>query len=574
MRLFRDMKLGLKIGLLSLSFFTFLIAIGAASIQQVSSVNTKLMELNDDRLVPIVKLESIKSDIEYIRAQSNSLLDAGNDDSIKKPVQEDIEARAAEATQKMENYKNQEEYTDLIQTYNDFMAAKDAFIKGNGVGTAGTIGTDESAGTPPSEMLNYDAARKTVIAAFDEMIEKQVVNAKATYDESEAVYKRTIISIISLVVLCGAITLILSMIIIKSVVFPVRRVTEKLKEIASSGGDLTQRIDYEGKDEIGELSSSFDLFVDKLQTIIQEVTASADVIATSSVELSTATGVTTQSLEEISNTVVEIASSSSSGAAAAEETTVSLVEVASFSEATAFASKNTTLNSKKAKEIAEEGAQQISEVVSSIADIADSSKEVSSMIKALDESSRKIGDIIQIITSIADQTNLLALNAAIEAARAGEAGRGFDVVAEEIRKLADASKNAASEIGELVKENQLRSTSAVKSVDIVEEKVSLGVDKASEVGQSITNIIENIQIIVSQIEKIDQANEKQASSTKEMETVIRSMTVTSNEIAEGTENISASIEEQLSTMIEIESTTEQLSEMAKRLCQLTSGFIV
>jgi len=196
------------------------------------------------------------------------------------------------------------------------------------------------------------------------------------------------------------------------------------------------------------------------------------------------------------------------------------------------------------------------------------------MINELEESSRKIGDIIQIITSISEQTNLLALNAAIEAARAGEAGRGFSVVADEIRKLADESNNAARQISELVKENQLKSASTVTSVNHVEEKVSLGVDIASEVGESIKNIIDNIKNIVNEIDQIDDANERQAQSTKEMEKAISNLAITSNEVAEGTENISTGIEEQLRTMTEIETTTEQLSEMAKRLRDVTSGFKV
>ncbi|MCM8712061.1 methyl-accepting chemotaxis protein [Clostridium sp. SYSU_GA19001] len=580
MNFFKNMKLAKKISILSLSFLIFLIVIGIASIKQLSSVNHMVMELNDTSLVPIVKLDSIKSDIEYIKAQSFNLRDA-EDDASKQTIQDNVETRAASAAEKLKEYENNSEFKAVLEGFNSFIEAKDTFIEKNGVGTVSTEpqqgtppadGTQGQAGGPPEDMQNFDSARDAVITALDEVISKYTANAKTTYEKSQYVYRTTLIAVIALIAFCAVITILLSIVIIKSIIVPVKSVTTKLKEISNSGGDLTQRIGYKSKDEIGELSSSFDLFVDKLHEIIKEVSISAETIAASSEQLNQATGVTTQSLEGISNTVVEIASATSDGAAVVEETTASLAEAAKFSEATAMATKNTTDNSRKAKAAAENGAAKISEVVSSITDIASSSKEVSVMIKDLDVSSKKIGDIIEIITSISEQTNLLALNAAIEAARAGEAGKGFNVVAEEIRKLADESNNAAREISELVKENQLKSVSAVNSVALVEEKVALGVNKASEVRESIQKIIENIKDIVNQIEQIDDANEKQARSANEIEKAISSVAVTSNQIAGSTENISASIEEQLSTMTEIEKTTESLSDMAKRLNEITSGF--
>ena len=581
MNFFKNIKLTQKIGLLSISFLIFLVVIGFASIKQISNVNSKLMELNDSRLLPIVDLESIKSEVEHIRSQGNSLMDAktgSGDGSAIKAIEDEMASGVTSMNKKLEKYKGNVEFKALLDNYNSFIAAKDAFIE-----TAGTSNAQQQGNTqgnakvtpgPPEGMVNFDKTKATLVASFDKIINKQIASAKQTYSDSKIVYRNTLIALISLLIVCAVVTLILSIVIIRSIIVPVNKVTSKLREISQSNGDLTQRIGYESKDEIGELSSNFDLFVDKLQTIISEVAASAETISSSSNQLNKATTVSTQALEEISNTIVEIASSTSDGAAAAEETTARLTEAAKFSEATAIASKNTTSNSKKAKEVAEDSAVKISEIVSSITDIAASSKEVSVLINELDESSKKIGDIIKIITSISEQTNLLALNAAIEAARAGEAGRGFNVVADEIRKLADESNNAAREISDLVKENQLKSTSAVNSVGEVEDKVSLGVTKASEVGKSIQNIIQNIQDIVNQIEQIDNANEEQAQSSKEVEKAISSIAATSNEIAGGTENMSASIEEQLSTMTEIEETTENLSEMANKLSEITSGFKV
>lgn len=584
MDFFKNVKLTQKISLLSISFLIFLTIIGVTSVKQLTVLNNKIMELNEQRVAPIIKLENIKSDIEYIRYEGNSLMDTSDDDE-KKTIKDAIATKVSDIDKDLLEYKDDEDFSSLFSNYDAFIAAKDTFVENaeqhgliqqNGAHLEGQIPPESQDGTggAPNNMQAFDEAKIALVESFDEVINNHVLEAQNTYQDSKADYRKTVMILISIVVICIVISLLLSIVIIRSIIVPVKKVTGKLKEVSESNGDLTQRINYESKDEIGQLSKSFDLFMDKLQSIIKEVASSAEVIESSSGQLSKATAITTESLEEISKTVVDISGGASDGAASAEETTAGLSEAARFSEAASDASRKTAYNSKKVKESAEDGANKIDEIVSSITNIASSSKEVSVIINELDYSSRKIGDIIKIITSISEQTNLLALNAAIEAARAGEAGKGFNVVSDEIRKLADESSKAARDIYELVKENQLKSASAVTSVNQVEEKVAKGVEKASEVGESIQNIIKNVKEIVVEIEQIDKANVQQVESTKEIEQAINNIALSSNEIASGTENISSSIEEQLKTMNGIEKTTEDLLEMSRRLSKITSGFKV
>lgn len=584
MDFFKNVKLTQKISLLSISFLIFLTIIGVTSVKQLTVLNNKIMELNEQRVAPIIKLENIKSDIEYIRYEGNSLMDASDDDE-KKTIKDAISTKVSDIDEALLEYKDDEDFSSLFSNYDAFIAAKDTFVENaeqrgliqqNGSHLEGQIPPEsqDGAGGAPNNMQAFDEAKIALVESFDEVINNHVLEAQNTYQDSKADYKKTVMILISIVVICIVISLLLSIVIIRSIIVPVKKVTGKLKEVSESNGDLTQRINYESKDEIGQLSKSFDLFMDKLQSIIKEVASSAEVIESSSGQLSKATAITTESLEEISKTVVDISGGAADGAASAEETTAGLSEAARFSEAASDASRKTAYNSKKVKESAEDGANKIDEIVSSITNIASSSKEVSVIINELDYSSRKIGDIIKIITSISEQTNLLALNAAIEAARAGEAGKGFNVVSDEIRKLADESSKAARDIYELVKDNQLKSASAVTSVNQVEERVAKGVEKASEVGESIQNIIKNVNEIVVEIEQIDKANVQQVESTKEIEQAINNIALSSNEIASGTENISSSIEEQLKTMNGIEKTTEDLLEMSRRLSKITSGFKV
>lgn len=593
MKIIQNMKLSAKFRLLSVSFFLFLILFGLVGISQISSVNKKVIELNDSRLLPIVTLENLKSRMETTRSLASDYMNA-SDDEERTALKEELSSSLAAVQEELSAYEQTESIQQVVGAYSSYTSAIEAFLETFSTGMTGAgagVGGDmpvvpESAGEvpaqgegavqggPPAEMENLDLAKSELITAMDAWIDGHIQAAHQTYEDSQGVYRGTLITMLILIVISAVFITFITILISKSVIIPVTKVSGKLKEISESNGDLTVRLGYDSKDELGELSQSFDSFITRLQDMVAGVIQSAETITASSEHLSQATGNTTATLQEIARTIGEISTGTTENAAVAQQASASLAEMARFSNSTAQASQATAKSSRTVKQSAEDGTIKIQRIRDSIEDMNHSSQSVTATLQQLSISSGRIGEITALITGIAAQTNLLSLNAAIEAARAGEAGKGFAVVADEIRKLADESAIAAKEISQLVEDNRTISVEAVHSSDAVAKKVQQGVATAKEAESSMLDIMTHIQDISSQIEHIDYDNNQQASSTREMEQAIQNIAYSTGDIAGGTEQINASVQQQLGMMTEIDHTAEGLAEMARQLRTMTAGFTV
>ncbi|MEW6542430.1 MAG: methyl-accepting chemotaxis protein [Nitrospirota bacterium] len=308
-----------------------------------------------------------------------------------------------------------------------------------------------------------------------------------------------------------------SLILAWRLLIPIRRMVAGMDRL--SQGDLTVQVDVTSEDELGQLGKHFNAVVPKLQAMIGKVAHVTDKVASASVELSA-------TAEQMAKGADSLTSRTAQTATAVEEMNATVGEVAQNSGKAATMAQETVQTAKTGREVVGEtisGMQQISEAVTQSA----------SIISALGKSSDQIGEIVRVIEDIADQTNLLALNAAIEAARAGEQGRGFAVVADEVRKLAERTTKATKEIGDMIRQIQQDTKGAVASMEEGTQKVVGGVSLVNKTGEALATIAERVTQTADMIRQIAVAAEEQSVATQQISGDLETVAKVSKESASG-----------------------------------------
>ena len=340
---------------------------------------------------------------------------------------------------------------------------------------------------------------------------------------------------IGLGVVCVAITLVLLWVVANSITQPIRETTDILKDIAHGEGDLTRRIQINSSDEIGELGTWFNTFIKKIHDVIVDVGGVTGNVAAASTQIAASSEHLAQGMNNQNNQVMQISS-------AIEEMSASIVEVARKSTDAAS-------NASESGKVAQEGGQVVAETVNDMQSISQAVSLGAASVTELGKRSQQIGQIIEVINDIADQTNLLALNAAIEAARAGEHGRGFAVVADEVRKLADRTTKATDEIAQSINAIQTETQQAVKGMQVGTQQVESGVQRARQAGSSLEHIVAGAQEVAVLIQSIAAAAEEQSSASEQ---VARNVEAVSEVTSQATDsaNQAAQAAVQLSTQAE------------------------
>ncbi len=315
--------------------------------------------------------------------------------------------------------------------------------------------------------------------------------------------------------------------VVKAVAKPIDGAKEILGTMAT--GDFTTRITEDYPGDYAMLKNSINQVADSLNSAFTRVMEAAEATASASTQISS-------SAEEMAAGSQEQSSQTAEVATAVEQMTATIVE------ATQNATKAAEL-AKHSGNTAGEGGDVVNKTIKGIESIAVVVSDAAEKVEELGESSNKIGEIIQVINDIADQTNLLALNAAIEAARAGEQGRGFAVVADEVRKLAERTTSATKEIAEMIKQIQSQTADAVESMRKSKEGTLEGKKLAVQSGESLKDIITMSDQVINEVEQVASASEEQSATVEQISKNIAGINTVAQEAAVGVEQIARASED-------------------------------
>ncbi len=624
MKWFRNLRLRSKIILMVVMLVVFTGIIGAYAIVNVNRITENTRILGEDSLPKADLVGDLIGAVSDGRLVALRLVMASTDSEIREH-EAFYERAKQEGDSALEDIglllvteRGQEIHTSFTEQWNEFKKIGDNIMRLSREGASSIIiqSNLRQGAQVGDRLVSILAELKSEIEAHtDEVVHESMATAASG---------RT--AVITLLVALMAIGFGIGFFIAKNISDPVRELVRLVNKTAS--GDLTEDIIAKSTDEIGNLMKAFGDMTRNLRDVVGEAASSAYTVASSSEQLAAAAGQSASAVHQISSTIGQVlagieeqTASTNETATAIHQVNQAIAQVAQGAETqvqgvhqasgvldamkksiddAVEALQKVNSASRQSAESAGRGGQSIKNVITGMKEIKNAADTVAIAIGELDTHSQDIGKILEVIDDIADQTNLLALNAAIEAARAGEHGRGFAVVADEVRKLAERSSVETKAIAELISRVRQASNEAVNAIDVAIEQVETGNTLTEEAKTVLEEIVENayhidtlianlmqlgqslakasidasqsMDEIVSISEENTAAAEEMAASASEVGEAVDSIASVSDETAASVEEISASAEEVDASIKQIAASAAELADMAAKLTEAVSIF--
>ena len=504
MRFWADLKVRNKILALVVAGCVALVIVGVVGLMNMQKMNKAEGELMQG-LEDVALLQDLKNHFLAMRLDLVYMMVLKDPAKIEEK-DKDFAGQIESVRKKLETYRKNELSEKEVEQISAFTKGFESYVaEGTKLGQMAKQANSGGSAVSASDVIAF--ATGTVAPIYGkpaeviaEMVAQHIKQGEGIFQRDTASYKQSRLLLLAAVIVIVVLALMGGTLIANSISGPLKSVFGTLQEVAA--GNLAARSHITSRDEMGMLATEVNETCGKLREVISMVASNSERVASAATQLHSTSA-------EMASGAEEMAAQASTVATASEEMSATSGDIANSCHAAADGALH-------ASQTAQDGSAVVENTVQVMSRIAGRVQETAKTVESLGARSDQIGEIIGTIEDIADQTNLLALNAAIEAARAGEQGRGFAVVADEVRALAERTTKATREIGEMIKAIQNETKAAVAAMDEGVREVESGTMEASKSGEALQAILEQINAVNMQVSQIATAAEEQTATTAEI----------------------------------------------------------
>lgn len=535
-----------------------LAVVGFVGYNGITTVKSELDEITADRVVETVIVKDMKvANMQANDAYAKHIFGNPGAKEELESAYKDFENQKSRILGMDLNAEERQHLANIEKLHNDNKQA------GQHLWDAITAANFKQNDDVNAAMKKFDESREQLNKALEEYESMQLAQMKEAEEKAASAGKSATLLIISISFVAAVLGFGIGYYISRSITRPMDSMLHASNKVAQ--GDLTVQLKNDSKDEVGQLSMAIHTMTEGLKGVIGKVQNSAQRVASTAQELSASAEEMKASTDQVSGTTQDIATGVSQQASKMADISQTMKEMSESVQQVAMNSQKAAEGASSASNTAQNVGRMSNDVARKMSEIQVTVDNSATVIKELDGKSQKIGEIIGVITNIADQTNLLALNAAIEAARAGEHGRGFAVVADEVRKLAEESRNAANQITSLIKDIQQGTKQAVVSMEQGTKTVGEGAKTIGDTVSAINNIVKAAGEVATMVQEIAAVAEEQSASVEEVTASVEDVSAISEESASGTEEVSAAAEEQAASMDQLVNAAQELAKLSNEL---------